>query len=189
MKRRTKILAGLLALVLAFSGGLWVGLEIDTGDVDPQDYITTVFTPYDDGLQSYLEFLDYAQDTCYIAAYAYTHPKITDKLIELKKVRGVEVRILIDRSQSKNKYSQAQIRRLKAAGIEVVTGTSAKYGQLMHHKYTVIDGVWVYTGSWNFSKSANKQANNLDFMKSRKRARRYLANWHEMYRFMKAQQP
>jgi hypothetical protein len=56
----------------------------------------------------------------------------------------------------------------------------------MHHKYTVIDGLWTESGSWNYSNSANKQANYLDFIKSESRAKRFQDNWDRMYKFMKA---
>lgn len=178
--------AWLLTLAIAFGAGTWTGYEMPRSGVDPQDYIESVFTPYEDGLQHYLEFLDRAHNSVNIAAYSFTHPEIVDKLIELKMTRGVIVRVLLDLSQSHNKSEKAQIERLRQAGIEVVIGKSESHGQIMHHKYTVVDEIWVHSGSWNFSKSANHQANELDFVRSKKRARVFLANWHRMYRFMKA---
>lgn len=41
--------------------------------------------------------------------------------------------------------------------------------------------------SRNYTASANKQDNNLNFARSLKRARLFLANWQRMYDFMKAQ--
>lgn len=176
----------LLTLTIAFGAGTWTGYELPRSYIDPQDYIESVFTPYEDGLEHYLEFLDRAESSVHIAAYSFTQSAVVDKLIELKTKRRVEVHILVDLSQSHNKYEMAQIDRLRKAGIEVIAGKSESHGQLMHHKYTVIDRIWVYSGSWNFSNSANHQANELDFIKSKKRARKFLDNWRRMYRFMKA---
>ncbi len=58
----------------------------------------------------------------------------------------------------------------------------------MHSKFTVVDGVWVQDGSWNYTKLANKQANYLNFAYDSKRAQMFLANWQRMHTFMKAQQ-
>ncbi len=188
MKRWKILICALLVVSVSFSGGVWVGIRLDPG-VDPQNHIATVFTPYDDGLSEYLRLLDRAQHSVHIAAYSFTHPAITDKLIELKEKRGVTVRVILDLSQSRNSHEQAQIERLRRAGIEVVIGKSAAYGQIMHHKYTIVDGLWVYSGSWNFSKSANKQANFLDFIGSPRRARLFLKNWQQMYDFITSKPP
>ncbi|MBI4533092.1 MAG: hypothetical protein HY711_04020, partial [Candidatus Melainabacteria bacterium] len=85
MSLRNKVLICLVLLILAFTGGIWVGCQIRERDVDPQDYVQTVFTPYDHGLDSYLAFLDKAHKSVYVAVYAYTDQRITDKFIELRK--------------------------------------------------------------------------------------------------------
>lgn len=185
--RLAKILLGcFVALALAFGAGTYYGYEMPRSGVDPQDYIETVFTPYEDGKAAYLAMLDRAEHSVRVAAYSFTQDEITDKLIELKTgSRKVDVKVILDLSQSGNADEQGQIARLRKAGIEVVIGKSAAYGQIMHHKYTVVDGIWVYSGSWNSSDSANKQANTLDFVKSRSRAKRFMDNWDRMYQFMK----
>lgn len=191
MNLKRTLLVCLLVLAVVFGGGLWVGYHMDRGDVDPQDHIQTVFTPYEDGLDAYLNFLDRAHKSVHIAAYSYTDPRVTDKLIELKTKRTVTVRILLDLSQTKGWSGPsilAQAERLRAAGIEVVFGTSEKSKDIMHHKYTVIDGIWVEDGSWNYTKAADDQANVQNYIRSPKRAKLFLENWERMYRFMKAQE-
>lgn len=186
MKLVRNILAALVALSITFGAGTYYGYQLPRDGVDPQDYIETIFTPYDDGIGAYLDLLDKAHKSVHIAAYSFTHADITAKLIWLKENRNVTVRVLLDQSQSGGKGQKEQIEKLRAAGIEVVIGKSASYGQIMHHKYTVVDGLWTYDGSWNFSNSASRQANTLDFIKSRKRAKKFLGNWEQMYKFMKA---
>jgi phosphatidylserine/phosphatidylglycerophosphate/cardiolipin synthase-like enzyme len=195
-KQRLKMaLAALVLLASTFGGGVWYGNTLPKGDVDPQDYIETVFTPYQNGLERYLEFLDGTKKSLRIASYSFTEKSITDKLIELKG-RGVkDIVVLVDKSQTLSggrgktgtHYQQEQVQRLRDAGIEVVIGTSSKSGQIMHLKITIRDGDWVEDGSWNYTASANKQDNNLNFARSPKRARLFLANWQRMYDFMKAQ--
>lgn len=183
-----KVSAGLVLLVSTFGGGYWSGYSAPRSDVDPQLYIETVFTPYADGLQSYLNFLDKAKAEIHIACYGFTEAAVADKLIELKKQRGISIHILLDRSQSGGAYQKKQIDRLLAAGIEVVIGTSEKSGQIMHHKYTVLDAEWVEDGSWNYTHSASKQANLMNFVRSKSRAAQFRANWQQMHRFMIAHQ-
>lgn len=186
MKSVKAILIGLVLLAITFGAGTYYGYQMPRSGVDPQDYIETVITPYDDGSAAYVAFLDKAQKSVHIAAYGFTHDDITAKLIELKTKRNVLVRVLLDSTQSGGKDQKEQIEKLRAAGIEVVIGKSESYGQIMHHKYTIIDGVWTESGSWNYSDSADKQANFLDFIKSKSRAKRFQDNWDRMYTFMKA---
>ena len=186
MKTSHKVVACVLAICLALSGAYWTGYTTPRSDVDPQDYITTIFTPDEDGLAAYLNFLDRASQNVFVAFYGFTEPSVVDKLIELKG-RGVKVRILLDRSQSRGKYQAEQIVRLREAGIEVVIGTSMKSGQIMHHKFTIIDGHLVEDGSWNCSRSSSKQANLLNIVDSRSRARMFQEKWDDMFKFMSKQ--
>jgi len=188
MKIVRNILVSLALLAMSFGAGTYYGYQMPRDGVDPQDYIETIFTPYDNGIEAYLDFLDKAQKSVHVAAYSLTHDDITAKLIWLKEKRNVTVRVLLDQSQSGGPDAKEQVEKLRAAGIEVVIGKSASYGQIMHHKYTVIDGLWTFNGSWNLSNSASKQANHLDFIKSEKRAKQFQDNWDRMYTFMKARQ-
>ncbi|MBY0550898.1 MAG: hypothetical protein K2W95_26705 [Candidatus Obscuribacterales bacterium] len=184
MKLTHKIVVA-AAIVGSFFGGYWTG-SIPSPDVDPQPYIRTVFTPDEDGLSAYLGFLDRARTSVHVACYGFTEPQVVDKLIELHK-RGVKVRILLDRSQSHGKYQAEQVKRLLDAGIEVVIGTSTKSGQIMHNKFTIIDGLLVEDGSWNYTRSANKQANVLNFVQSKSRAQLFQKQWDKMHDFMSKQ--
>lgn len=160
-------------------------------DVDPQNYIRTVFTPYDDGLAAYIALLSGAKKSIYVATYSMTDKSIVDKLIELKNLRNVQIHILLDFSETQGRSAgseEAAISALKQAGIEVVTGNSERAHQLMHDKYTVIDDEWVESGSWNYTRAANKQDNVFDIIRSPKRARLFKNNWERMYAVMKAQQ-
>lgn len=191
MSLKAKIISVLIAAIALFSTGTWVGYQIPRGEVDPQDYIETVFTPVDNGIESYLKFLSRARQSVYISVYAFTDARIADKLIELKKGGVKEIRVILDKSQTlgwSGPHEQVLIDRLRAAGIEVVIGTSAKSGDIMHLKCTIVDMLWVEDGSWNYTKAANDQDNNLNFIRSPKRAKKFKENWDRMYAFMKAKE-
>jgi phosphatidylserine/phosphatidylglycerophosphate/cardiolipin synthase-like enzyme len=188
MSLKSKLIVGLTLLALAFGGGFWSGYNTPKGGVDPQDYIQTVFTPYDDGIGSYLAFLDRAQKSVYVADYSFTDPRIADKLVELKTKRNVDVHVILDESQTlgwSEAKEKALIEQLRAAKIEVVIGDSEKKHEIMHNKFTIVDELWVESGSWNYTKSANDQDNVLDFIKSPKRAKAFRKTWDRMHAFMK----
>lgn len=189
MSMKIKLIAALIVSVLLFGGGMYTGYQIPR--TDPQDQIETVFTPQEDGLAAYLRFLDRAQTSVHIAAYTFTDPRIYDKLLELH-ARGVrDIHVLIDLSQTRGWSGddiEKGIGRLRAVGIEVVIGTSERNNQIMHNKFTIVDGVWVEDGSWNYTKLANRQSNTLNFIHSRKRGDLFMGYWNRMHAFMKAQQ-
>ena len=138
------------------------------------------FTPYDDGLAPYLALLDRAQNSVYIAIYGFTEPAITNKLIELHN-RGVQIHIVMDRSQSRGKNQSLQTMELQDAGIDLVIGTSAFHGQIMHDKFTVVDDRYVEVGSWNYTTSATKQDNVLIFADSPGLASRFMSYWNHIH--------
>jgi len=183
--------AGALLLLasIIFGGGFYAGFQAPRA-IDPQDFITTTFMPYESGIDTYLNFLDGTQHSLRGAIYALSDPRVVDKILELKK-RGVnDIKFLVDKSQTvsrSGRYEQAQIQRLRDAGIEVVVGTSEVKHNIMHLKFTVRDGVWVEDGSWNYSKSASTQANNINVIRSPKRGALFLADWQRMYAFMSTQ--
>ncbi len=189
MSLKTKLISAAIALLLVFSGGVYTGFKIQPAPTQGQ--LETVFTPYEDGIGAYLKFLDRAQKSVHIAVYTFTDQRIYDKLLELHG-RGVkDIHVLLDLSQTRGWSGddiEKGINRLKAVGIEVVIGTSEVSHQIMHSKFTVVDGVWVEDGSWNYTVLANKQANYLNFAYDTKRAQKFLANWQRMHTFMKAQQ-
>jgi phosphatidylserine/phosphatidylglycerophosphate/cardiolipin synthase-like enzyme len=184
--------AGLLLAILGatFGAGTWYGHSLPPSGIDPQAYMHTVFTPYEDGMDAYLKFLDGAKRKVRVGVYSFTLAPVTDKLIELHQKGVKDIKVLVDLSQSvgrSGKYQQAQIERLRAEGIEVVIGTSEKSHQIMHLKFTVVDDEWTEDGSWNYTASANKQDNDLNFVQSKQRAAFFTAMWERMYNFMKNQ--
>jgi phosphatidylserine/phosphatidylglycerophosphate/cardiolipin synthase-like enzyme len=185
-----KALAVLVLAGLLFGAGFYTGFHTNRA-IDPQDYISTTFQPDQSGIDAYLQFLDGTKKSLRVAVYEMTEPKVVDKLIELKQKRGInDIIVLLDKTQTvarSGKYEQPLIQRLRDAGIEVVIGTSMQKHNIMHLKMTIRDGLWVEDGSWNYSKSANTQANDVNIIQSPKRAALFLGYWQRMYAFMKQQ--
>ena len=149
----------------------------------PPPIIETCLTPYDDAEGRLLQFLDQAKNRCYIASYSITNANIINKLIQLHD-RGVDVQILTDKTQAAGKREVAALAALKENHIAVFVGRSVAHA-LMHCKFCVIDDHLVEDGSWNFTTSANKEDNILNFVDSKPRARVFLAYWLKIQRDMK----
>lgn len=147
----------------------------DTGkkiEIAASSQIDLCFTPPQDCAHLITDVIDQARNTIYMQAYGLTHQGIINSLIKANK-RGVEVRILLDRSNLTQKYSK--IDELKQAGIEVGID---KVSGIAHNKIIIADLYTVITGSFNFTVSAAKRnAENVLIIKDRNIAHSYLQNW------------
>jgi phospholipase D len=120
------------------------------------------------------EAISKAQETILVQAYAFTSLPIADALIQAHQ-RGIDVRILVDRSQLASRYTQ--VRHMVAQGIfvavDVVPG-------IAHNKVMIIDDNQVLTGSFNWTKAAEKNnAENLLLIKDTKTNEIYKTAWHQ----------
>ncbi|MFA6118601.1 MAG: phospholipase D-like domain-containing protein [Parachlamydiales bacterium] len=101
------------------------------------------------------ELIGSAKSSIEVAMFTFTHPALTESLIEAKK-RGLNVKVAID-FQSKNGASKKAIENLKNNNIEIYFNQDSK---LCHHKYILLDNNTFVCGSANWTKAAFK--NNYD---------------------------
>lgn len=101
-----------------------------------------------------INYINNAQTSIHILIYSLTEDSITQSLIDAKK-RGVDVKIIVDDTQYNNKNMKIKIDALEKVGIPVVIMKVAGYG-VMHNKIAIIDGTVIITGSFNYTKNANK---------------------------------
>ena len=113
------------------------------------------FAPDDRPATRLVELLDGAHQKIYAAIYMITDQKIAQALVRARK-RGVEVQIIVDASSMVGNYGKGQ--QLKASNIDLyVFGAEHSFRQpLMHNKFAIIDNK-VWTGSFNWTKSANEK--------------------------------
>jgi phosphatidylserine/phosphatidylglycerophosphate/cardiolipin synthase-like enzyme len=113
-----------------------------------------------------------AEHSIRVQAYSFTSAPIIDALIAAHQ-RGVDVQIILDRSQLTARGSGLEACR--QAGIPLRVDTMHA---IAHNKIILIDQELVFTGSFNFTSSAEfKNAENLLVIPSRALAEEYLANW------------
>lgn len=107
-----------------------------------------------------------------MAAYAFTCPRIAEALRDAYR-RGVDIKLLIDKSQLKEKYSQVSF--LLKEGVPVYIDPAEGLAQ---NKTMTLDNRWILTGSFNFTRAANsKNAENLLLIDDSSLAQSYKENW------------
>jgi phosphatidylserine/phosphatidylglycerophosphate/cardiolipin synthase-like enzyme len=117
-----------------------------------------------------------ATDTIDIAMYYFTSVPIAEALAKAEK-RGVEVRMYLDKSQRKGKWSKSSY--LAKNGVEI---RYKKGNGLMHHKFAVIDEKVLITGSYNWTKAAEgRNDENLLVIYDEKVVKRYLCKFKELW--------
>jgi len=156
----------LLALCL-LSPALWA-------QQGPQD-LHSYFSPNGGCTQAIVEQLNAAKKSVLVQAYSFTSAPIAKALVDAKK-RGVDVQVILDKSQRGEAYSSATF----LANEGVLTYIDSDH-RIAHNKVMIIDGHTVITGSFNFTKSAEEgNAENLLVINNAPQlATRYTANWKE----------
>jgi len=143
----------------------------------PQD-LHPFFSPNGGCTQAIVDQLNGAKKQVLVQAYSFTSAPIARALVDAKK-RGVDVQIILDKSQRGERYSSATF--LSNEGVPTYIDSKHK---IAHNKVMIIDGQTVITGSFNFTKSAEEgnAENLLVISKAPKLAARYTDNWKEHLR-------
>jgi phosphatidylserine/phosphatidylglycerophosphate/cardiolipin synthase-like enzyme len=113
-----------------------------------------------------------------IQAYSFTSAPIAEAVVQAHK-RGVDVRVILDKSQVSERYTSATF--LKHAGVPVVIDTKPA---IAHNKVMVFDGQAVFTGSFNFTKSAQERnaENGMLIRGDTAVVKAYTDNWNARFR-------
>jgi cardiolipin synthase len=135
--------------------------------------------PSKEGEKRILELIEKAKTEILVAQFTFTHPQITEALINAQK-RGVEVRVVIDYLSSKG-ASKKVVEKLLQNKIPLSFNRS---GALMHHKMAFIDREIFILGSTNWTKSAfSKNQDDLIFLKklSKKEIKEVCKIWKHLF--------
>ena len=111
--------------------------------------------------------------------YGLTHPAIVDALVAAKN-RGVDVALKTDKLESAGKRQAVMITTLQAASVPVEVSEQSR---LLHHKFAVIDGRYLITGSYNWTDNAERRnRENLVILGCSKVASAFSAKWDSIQR-------
>ncbi len=114
--------------------------------------VENYFSP-DDGVAAHIvALIDEAQENVVFAAFSFTSDAIAEAMIA-QAGRGVTVAGVFEEEQYRSNRG-GEFDRLRGAGLDVRLDGNV-YN--MHHKFIVIDGQVVITGSYNFSRSAEER--------------------------------
>jgi phosphatidylserine/phosphatidylglycerophosphate/cardiolipin synthase-like enzyme len=122
-----------------------------------------------------INLISQARKSIYVAIYSFTRDGLTRALIDAKN-RGVEVKVIME---EENAYGQgSEYRMLKEAGVDIrLDGNPA----LMHHKFMVVDGEIIVTGSYNWSTAAeDKNDENFVVIRDRSVAERFMQEFNRL---------
>ena len=156
-----------------FAGQWWAGQRREQAVVAvDQAAIQAYFSPKGGASRAIADALDEATESVFVQAYSFTSDPIAAALARAKR-RGVDVQVVLDKSQKEHKQSKATAMRHARIPVWI----DDKHG-IAHNKVMIIDKKIVVTGSFNFTTSAEgRNAENLLIIKDPKLAARYLANW------------
>ena len=135
--------------------------------------IEVAFSPNGGGAGLIIRTIGEAKKTIQVQAYSFTNADIAKALLDAHK-RGVNVRVVLDKSQETEKYTSATF--LANAGVPVRIDDDFA---IAHSKIMILDEETVITGSFNFTKAAEERnaENVLVIRGNRELAKLYLQNW------------
>lgn len=141
--------------------------------------VSVGFSPEGSAEALVLSVIDRAQTDIRLAGYSFTSPEVATALIRAK-MRGVDVRIVLDEKANQNSKSQAAINLLTAQRIPV--RMNGRYAAL-HDKFIVADGRTVETGSFNYTRAGarHNSENALVIEAMPELAARYLQHWQSRW--------
>ncbi len=144
--------------------------------------ITVLFSPEDGVAEYVLQRLKAARTSIRFMAFSFTSDPIAQQLID-KVGTGVSVQGVFERQNANG--TGADFKMMQDGNVDVLVDGSC---YIMHHKTIIIDEKIVITGSYNFTKSAEKDNDeNLIIIEDPAVARIYLEEFQRL--FKQAQSP
>lgn len=120
--------------------------NIQTDESTISIYFSPKSKTYDKAIK---ELIQNAKEYIYIPIFYLTHKDLSSEVIKAHK-RGIEIKIILDASAARNKYSMHKI--LRKNGIKVKV---ENFGGKMHAKSIIIDDKYFISGSMNLTIAGN----------------------------------
>ncbi|MEY2343100.1 phospholipase D family protein [Acidithiobacillus sp. IBUN Pt1247-S3] len=127
-------------------------LPASPSTIPAQGTIEVAFSPPPGTTDTIIQAMSQAQHRLWIQAYSFTSAPIAKAALAAQK-RGVELRVLLDKSQRSQKYSAADFFANQGVNLRIDDQHA-----IAHNKVMIIDDATIITGSFNFTKAA-EQAN------------------------------
>lgn len=140
---------------------------------------TLCFTPDGPSCEQLLvRSINQARSSVLVQAYSFTNKSIAQAVAQAH-ARGLDVRVILDKSQRTEKYTAATY--LRNHGVRVWIDQKPA---IAHNKVMIIDQQHVFTGSYNFSSSAEirNTENGILISRDPNITKRYTDNWIDRVR-------
>ena len=126
-----------------------------------------------------VSFIASATQTLDVCVYDLDLPEFAQALLDAHK-RGVKVRVIIAEENAAKAYAVAdQLKQMQDVGI--LTLAHNRSG-LMHNKFMIADGLYVWTGSYNLTRSCSRfNDNHAIVLESPELAENYEKEWQEIF--------
>jgi hypothetical protein len=142
--------------------------------------MTEVKSHLDDIREQILTELNKAKFSIFVASAYFTDYDLAQKLAD-KAERGLSVDLIISNSDI-NDSSESIFQNLRNKGVNVYKTGAADFrqGAVMHNKFCVIDYETVITGSYNWTRQAAINEENIVVFKDKKQADKFLQKFYSL---------
>lgn len=153
-------LAGALATGLTAASDAGAGVVVALPAASAKASVEVFFSPGADTDKAIAAQIAVARNRVWLAGYYFTSATVA-KALDQAHARGVDVRVVLDRSQATQKYSSATYFHNRGVPLWI----NARY-PVMHHKFLIVDADTVGLGSMNFTRAgAQKNAENFNLFR------------------------
>ena len=165
-----------LLAIAALSASLLLPATVDAVAQSVAPSAEVAFSPNGGALELVVRTIESARKSIRVAAYSFTSKPISLALLEAHK-RGVDVQMVVDRSNATARYTAATFLANQGVPVRV----DYRYA-IMHDKFVVVDGETVETGSFNFTSAAEERnAENVIVLRDPALAQRYGQEWDRLW--------
>lgn len=130
------------------------------------------FSPQGNCTQLRIKTIESAEHEIYVQAYSFTSQPIGEALIRMHKA-GKQVSVIVDKT---NLTDKSYVDELVAGGVNVWVDHKHPRN---HNKTIIVDNKRVYTGSTNFSKGSENNAENGILIEDSELAAEYMEDWRK----------
>lgn len=165
------------AVFLGFSGVMSTAVappSLVPYDTSVNPSVAACFTPTQACGEVIVRIIEHATSEIRVQAYGFTATPILDALCEARR-RGVDVAVILDKSDELSRSGRAGAEAVAKAGIPVFIDYRPS---IAHNKLIIVDRRIVITGSYNFTAAAEtRNAENVTVINSARIAQNFLSNW------------
>ncbi len=174
------------AAIVAAAAAALCGSSLAPAGADARgepDQASAFFAPGGGIEKAVVALLDGAREEALVAMYIFTSRPLSEAVIRAKR-RGVDVRVLLDGSQRSIRFGKYADLRRAGVPVRTVSLGRTREGQEIkfHHKYLVVDGEIVETGSFNWTQQADDENHeNAVIVRSRRLAAEFKRQFEKVW--------